>query len=228
MPSKNEIASAKVAHLARHGGERGAVTGPVTVDMATVRRRKREMVDRQIAQHLQMYRQSGAELIMGSGSFPAAKTLEVKLTDGGTRVLEADKVFLNVGTHAAIPNLPGLKEAGPLTHVEALELEYLPRHLIVVGGGYSGLELAQAYHRFGAEVAIVEAGPQLRFTGDAANSRRGGYSGARRGRAVAGIRAVGRPDYAHCAHPFRGAAHHRWQRHTGRGWARAEHRRNRA
>ena len=161
MPSKNEISSARIAHLARHGGHYGTVTGSVTVDMATVRRRKREMVERQIAKHLQIYRTSGAELIMGSGRFLAPKTLEVKLNDGGTRVLAADKVFLNVGTHAAIPNVPGLEQAQPLTHVEALELDYLPRHLIVIGGGYSGLELAQAYRRFGADVTIVESGPQL-------------------------------------------------------------------
>jgi pyruvate/2-oxoglutarate dehydrogenase complex dihydrolipoamide dehydrogenase (E3) component len=161
MPSKNEISSARTAHLARHGGQYGTVTGSVTVDMATVRRRKREMVERQIAQHMQLYRTSGAELIMGSGRFLAPKTLEVKLNDGGTRVLAADKVFLNVGTHAAIPNVPGLEEARPLTHVEALELDYLPEHLIVIGGGYSGLELAQAYRRFGGDVTIIESGPQL-------------------------------------------------------------------
>src|SRR6516225_5605846 len=129
--------------------------------MAAVRRRKREMVERQVAKHLEIYRASGAELIMGSGHFVAAKTLEVKLNDGGTRVLAVDKVFLNVGTHAAIPNVPGLEAAQPLTHVEALELDYLPRHLIVVGGGYSGLELAQAYRRFGSDVTIIESGPQL-------------------------------------------------------------------
>jgi pyruvate/2-oxoglutarate dehydrogenase complex dihydrolipoamide dehydrogenase (E3) component len=161
MPSKNEISSARIAHLARHGGAYGTVTGSVTVDMATVRRRKREMVERQIAQHMQLYRTSGAELIMGSGRFLAPKTLEVKLNDGGTRVLAADKVFLNVGTHAAIPNVPGLEEARPLTHVEVLELDYLPQHLIVIGGGYSGLELAQAYRRFGGDVTIIESGPQL-------------------------------------------------------------------
>jgi len=161
MPSKNEIANAKVAHLARHGAEHGTVTGSITIDMATVRRRKREMVERQITKHLQIYRTSGAELIMGSGRFLAPKTLEVKLNDGGTRVLVADKVFLNVGTHAAIPSVPGLEEAQPLTHVEALDLDYLPQHLIVVGGGYSGLELAQAYRRFGSDVTIIESGPQL-------------------------------------------------------------------
>jgi pyruvate/2-oxoglutarate dehydrogenase complex dihydrolipoamide dehydrogenase (E3) component len=171
MPSKNEISSARIAHLARHGRDHGTVTGSVTVDMATVRQRKREMVERQIAQHVQIYRTSGAELIMGSGRFLAPKTLEVKLNDGGTRVLAADKVFLNVGTHAAIPNVPGLGEAQPLTHVEALELDYLPRHLIVIGGGYSGLELAQAYRRFGSDVTIIESGPQLLAREDADVSR---------------------------------------------------------
>ena len=161
MPSKNEIASARIAHLARHGGESGAITGSVTVDMTIVRRRKREMVERQVAKHLQLYRTSGAELIMGEGRFLAPKTVEVTLNDGGRRVLAADRMFLNVGTHAAVPNVPGLKEARPLTHVEALELDYLPRHLIVVGGGYSGLELAQAYRRFGSEVTVIESGPQL-------------------------------------------------------------------
>ena len=161
MPSKNEISSARVAHVARGGRRHGTLTGSVTVDMATVRQRKREMVDRQIAKHLQIYRTSGAELIMGSGRFLAPKTLEVKLNDGGTRVLSGDKVFLNVGTHAALPDVPGLEAAQPLTHVEALDLDYLPQHLIVIGGGYSGLELAQAYRRFGSHVTVVESGPQL-------------------------------------------------------------------
>src|SRR5262249_46890572 len=161
MPSKNEISSAKVAHLARHGREEGAVTRSVPVHIAACRQRKREMVERQVAKHLQIYRMSGAELIMGTGRFVAPKTLEVNLNDGGTRELAADKVFLNVGTHAAIPNVPGLEAAQPLTHVEALELDYLPQHLVVIGGGYSGLELAQAFRRFGSDVTIIESGPQL-------------------------------------------------------------------
>ena len=161
MPSKNEISSAKVAHFAREGRVYGTVTSSVTVDMATVRRRKREMVERQVAKHLQIYRASGAELIMGSGRFVAPKTVEVNLNDGGTRELMADKVFLNVGTHTAIPNVPGLAAAQPLTHVEALELDYVPQRLIVIGGGYSGLELAQAYRRFGSDVTIIESSPQL-------------------------------------------------------------------
>jgi pyruvate/2-oxoglutarate dehydrogenase complex dihydrolipoamide dehydrogenase (E3) component len=161
MPSKNEISSAKVAHLARHAAQYGTVTSLVAVDMATVRRRKHEMVERQIARHLQNYKASGTELIMGSGRFMAPKTLEVALNDGGTRVLEADKVFVNVGTHAAIPNVRGLDVARPLTHVEALELDYLPPHLIVIGGGYVGLEMAQAYRRFGSDVTIIEPGQRL-------------------------------------------------------------------
>src|ERR1700676_3554047 len=161
MPSKNEIANAKVAHLARHGAEHGAVTGSITIDMTTGRRRKREMVERQIAAHLQKYKASGAELIMGSGRFVAPKTLEVILNDGGTRVLAGDQVFLNLGTLAAIPNVPGLEAARPLTHIEALELDYLPSHLIVLGGGYVGLEMAQAYRRFGSRVTVIEPGPRL-------------------------------------------------------------------
>jgi pyruvate/2-oxoglutarate dehydrogenase complex dihydrolipoamide dehydrogenase (E3) component len=161
MPSKNEIFGARVAHLARHAAQFGTMTGPVAVDMATVRRRKREMVERQIATHLQNYKASGAELIMGNGRFLAPKTLEVTLNDGGTRLLAGDRVFLNIGTHAAVPSVPGLDAARPLTHVEALELNYLPPHLIVIGGGYAGLEFAQAYRRFGSNVTIIESGPQL-------------------------------------------------------------------
>jgi pyruvate/2-oxoglutarate dehydrogenase complex dihydrolipoamide dehydrogenase (E3) component len=161
LPSKNEIWSAKVAHLARHAAQYGTVTGPVSTDMAVVRQRKRDMVDRQIAAHLQNYKSSGTELILGAGRFMAPKTLEVRLNDGGTRVLTGDQVFLNIGTHAAIPSVPGLEAAEPLTNIEALELDYLPQHLIVLGGGYVGLEFAQAYRRFGSRVTIIQRGPQL-------------------------------------------------------------------
>jgi pyruvate/2-oxoglutarate dehydrogenase complex dihydrolipoamide dehydrogenase (E3) component len=86
----------------------------------------------------------------------APKTIEVQLNDGGTRLLAGDQLFLNIGTHATIPNVPGLEAARPLTHIEALDLDYLPSHLIVFGGGYVGLELAQAYHRFGSRVTVVQ------------------------------------------------------------------------
>src|SRR5882724_8732940 len=161
LPSKNEIWSAKVADLVRRAAAFGTVTGPGSVDMARVRQRKRDMVEGQIALHLERYRASGAGLIMGAGRFVAPKTLEVRLNDGGTRVLAGDRVFLNVGTHATIPNIPGLAGAGPLTHIEVLELDRLPAHLIVLGGGYVSLEFAQAYRRFGSRVTVIEHGPQL-------------------------------------------------------------------
>jgi pyruvate/2-oxoglutarate dehydrogenase complex dihydrolipoamide dehydrogenase (E3) component len=161
LPSKNEIWSARVAHLVHHAAHFGTMTGAVKMDMAKVRQRKRDMVNREIDFHLKSYKTSGAELIMGTGRFAGRKTLEVRLNDGGTRELAADQVFLNVGTHAAIPKVPGLEAARPLTHIEALELDYLPQHLIVFGGGYVGLELAQTYRRFGSRVTIIQSGPQL-------------------------------------------------------------------
>ena len=162
MPSKNEIWSAKIAHQVHHAAQFGTmITGPITTDMAKVRQRKRDMVEREIELHLHNYRTTGAELIMGSARFVAPKTLEVRLNDGGTRVLAGDQVFLNLGTHAVIPAVPGLEAARPLTHIEALELDYAPTHLVVLGGGYVGLELAQAYRRFGSRVTVMETGSQL-------------------------------------------------------------------
>jgi pyruvate/2-oxoglutarate dehydrogenase complex dihydrolipoamide dehydrogenase (E3) component len=161
LPSKNEIWSARVAHLAQHAAHFGVITGPVNVTVATVRQRKREMIEREVAFHLQAYKSSGAELIMGSGRFVAPKTLEVRLNDGGTRKLSGDQVVLNLGSHAAIPAIPGLHSARPLTHIGALELDYAPDHLIVLGGGYVGVEMAQAYRRFGSRVTIVQRGSQL-------------------------------------------------------------------
>jgi pyruvate/2-oxoglutarate dehydrogenase complex dihydrolipoamide dehydrogenase (E3) component len=161
MPSKNEVWSARVAHLTRHAAQFGTVTGPVTTDMARVRQRKREMVEREVAFHLERYKATGVELIMGTGRFVAPKTLEVQTNDGATRLLTGDQVFLNLGSHAAIPDIPGLASAVPLTHVEALELDYLPAHLPVLGGGYVGLELAQAFCRFGSRVTVIHHGPRI-------------------------------------------------------------------
>ncbi|HMF17484.1 MAG TPA: FAD-dependent oxidoreductase, partial [Gemmataceae bacterium] len=161
LPSKNEIWSAKVADLLHHAKQFGIVIGPAALDMAKVRQRKREMVEGLVALHLDLYKKSGAELIMGEARFVAPKTLEVRLQGGGTATLTGQRIFLNVGTHATIPPVPGLADARPLTHIEALELDRLPAHLIVLGGGYVGLELAQAYRRFGSRVTVVERGPQL-------------------------------------------------------------------
>jgi pyruvate/2-oxoglutarate dehydrogenase complex dihydrolipoamide dehydrogenase (E3) component len=161
LPSKNEIWSARVAHLTQHAGQFGTTTGPVSVDMAKVRERKRGMVEREAAFHVQAYTSSGAELIMGVGRFVGPKTIEVHLNDGGTRTLSGAQVVVNVGTHAAILDVPGLRAAEPLTHIGALELDYVPSHLVVLGGGYIGIEMAQAYRRFGSNVTVVERGSRL-------------------------------------------------------------------
>jgi pyruvate/2-oxoglutarate dehydrogenase complex dihydrolipoamide dehydrogenase (E3) component len=161
LPSKNEVWSAKVADLVHHAASFGMVTGTVAIDMGRVRQRKRDMVEGLIATHLELYKASGAELIMGEGRFVAPKTLDVRLNDGGTRLLAADRVFLNVGTRAAVPPVPGLADAKPMTNIELLELDRLPEHLVVLGGGYVGLEFAQAYRRFGSRATIIERGPHL-------------------------------------------------------------------
>lgn len=167
LPSKNEIWSARVAQLVRNAANFGTITGSVRTDMARVRRRKQEMIDLEIELHLNLYKQSGAELIMGSGRFIGPKTIEVALNDGGTRVLAGNEIVINVGSHAAIPDRPGLRDAQPLTHIEALELDEVPPHLIVLGGGYIGVEMAQAYRRFGSRVTIIEPGPRIMGREDA-------------------------------------------------------------
>src|SRR2546425_4872631 len=125
MPSKNEILSASVAHTARHAAEFGTTTGHVAVDMVAVRQRKRDMVDAQVAAHVRNYKDSGTELVMGSGRFVAPKTLEVRLNDGGSRVLAGDQVFLDGGAHATLPPAPRLRGADPLTNIEAPDIDPL-------------------------------------------------------------------------------------------------------
>jgi pyruvate/2-oxoglutarate dehydrogenase complex dihydrolipoamide dehydrogenase (E3) component len=161
MPSKNEVWSARIAHLVRNAAHFGTITTPGKIDMAQVRQRKRDMVSGEVAAFLEGFKSSGAELIRGSGRFTGPKTLEVQLNDGGTRLLTADKVFLNIGTHSAMPGVPGLEAAKPLTHIDILEIDYVPSHLIILGGGYVGLEFAQAYRRFGSAVTVIDAAPQI-------------------------------------------------------------------
>ncbi|QYD73676.1 mercuric reductase [Paraburkholderia edwinii] len=167
LPSKNEIWSARVAHLAHHAADFGTITGAVKTDLAKVRQRKRDMIARENAAHLAFYESSGAQLIMGRGQFTAPKTIEVTLNDGGTRTLSGNQVVINVGSHAAIPDIPGLADAQPLTHIEALELDQLPEHLLVLGGGYIGIEMAQALRRFGSRVTIIDHNPHLMHREDA-------------------------------------------------------------
>ena len=161
LPSKNLIYSARVASLAKRGPEFGLEIGSLKIDMAGVQRRKRTMVEGLHQMHLARTEASGVELIMGEGRLVAPQTVEVVLDDGGTRRIFGERLFLVLGTRATIPEIPGLAEAQPMTHIEALDLDRLPEHLVVIGGGYIGLELAQAMRRFGSRVTVVEAGPQL-------------------------------------------------------------------
>jgi pyruvate/2-oxoglutarate dehydrogenase complex dihydrolipoamide dehydrogenase (E3) component len=167
LPSKNVIHSAKVASLVGRHREFGIETGPITIDMAGVYKRKREMVDDLVRIHLNKFQAAGDELILGDGTFVAPRTLHVAVRDGGERTLTADRVFVNLGTRAAIPDMPGLREARPMTHVEALDLQRRPDHLIVLGGGYVGLELGQALRRLGSRVTVIDRGSQLAANEDA-------------------------------------------------------------
>jgi pyruvate/2-oxoglutarate dehydrogenase complex dihydrolipoamide dehydrogenase (E3) component len=156
LPSKNVIHTAQVAHNVRRSEEFGISIDSFRVDMPTVRDRKRRMVKGLVDTHLALFEQSGAELIMATGKFVGPKTLEATLPDGTTRLLRGENVVIGTGTHAAIDNIPGLASVQPLTHIEALELDVVPEHLIVLGGGYVGLEFAQAMRRFGSKVTIVD------------------------------------------------------------------------
>lgn len=161
LPSKNVIHSAKVASLVGRHREFGIETGPFTIDMAGVYERKRKMVEGILQVHLGKFHAAGGELIFGEGTFVAPRTLHVALRGGGERTLTADRVFVNVGTHAAMPDAPGFHEARPMTHIEALDLQRRPDHLIVLGGGYVGLEMGQALRRLGSRVTVVARGSQL-------------------------------------------------------------------
>ena len=161
LPSKNVIHSAKVASLAARHRDFGIETGPISIDMAGVYERKRQMVDGIVQVHLDKFHAAGDELILGDGTFLAPRTLHVALRDGGERKLTADRVFVNIGSRATIPATPGLWEARPMTHIEALDLQRRPEHLIVLGGGYVGLELGQALRRLGSRVTLISRNTQL-------------------------------------------------------------------
>jgi pyruvate/2-oxoglutarate dehydrogenase complex dihydrolipoamide dehydrogenase (E3) component len=161
LPSKNVIYSARVASLARRGSEFGLEFDRLRINMAGVQQRKRKMVEAEHQFHAKRTADAGIELIMGEGRFIAPKTVEVALNSGRTRRIVGERVFLDLGSHSAMPNVPGLAEANPMTHIEALDLDRLPGHLLVIGGGYIGLELAQAVRRFGSKVTVIEQGAQL-------------------------------------------------------------------
>ena len=161
LPSKNVIHSAKVASFFQRGAEFGIVRGKWHVDMEAVSARRQRMIDGLRDMHLANYTKSHAEIVMGFGRFIADKTIEVALNAGGTRILRSDYIFLDTGSRATIDPIPGLAEASPLTHIEVLELTTLPEHLLILGGGFIGLEFAQAMRRFGANVTIIERNPSL-------------------------------------------------------------------
>jgi pyruvate/2-oxoglutarate dehydrogenase complex dihydrolipoamide dehydrogenase (E3) component len=161
LPSKNVVHSAKVASFFQRGAEFGIVYGDWRVDMAGVNARRQKLVDGNLQVHLANFAKSHAEIVMGFGRFIAEKTIEVALNAGGTRTLRSDRIFLDTGSRATVEPIPGLAESAPLTHIEALELTVLPEHLLVLGGGFVGLELAQAMRRFGARVTIIERNPSI-------------------------------------------------------------------
>ena len=161
LPSKNIIHSAKVASYFRRSKEFGITHGGFTINMAEVRERKRRMVRGLNDVYMENYRNTGAEFILGTGRFVAPRTVEVTLADGTTRQLRGTNVIVSTGTRAALEAIPGLAEAQPLTHVEALELDEIPEHLLVIGGGYVGVEMSQAMRRFGSKVTMIDRNGRL-------------------------------------------------------------------
>src|ERR1700716_3371529 len=160
LPSKSFIHSASIARTVATSEALGTRIAR-NVFMREVQARKRTMVEGLVQTHLNKFATSGCELVMGRGCFIAERTLEVALNAGGTRTLRGDRVFLDVGAFASLPALPGLAEAAPLTHVELLDLDTVPEHLLILGGSYVGLELAQAMRRLGSRVTVCERDERL-------------------------------------------------------------------
>jgi pyruvate/2-oxoglutarate dehydrogenase complex dihydrolipoamide dehydrogenase (E3) component len=157
IPTKTLVASAHAAHLARRGADYGVNTGPVSVDMSKVKARKDGIVlDDRAGVENWLDGMDGCTVFRGHARFEDPHTLRV-----GDDRLSADRIFLNVGGRAVVPDLPGLADVDYLTNVSILELDTVPEHLVVVGGSYIALEFAQMYHRFGARVTVVEKGPRL-------------------------------------------------------------------
>jgi pyruvate/2-oxoglutarate dehydrogenase complex dihydrolipoamide dehydrogenase (E3) component len=166
LPSKNIIQSARVASYFRRGEEFGAIADNFRIDMPTVRARKRAMVSGLNDMYLENFKQTGAEFIRGTGRFVGPKTLEIALIDGTSRRLRGTNVIVSTGTRAASEPIPGLSDAQPLTHIEALELDQVPKQLIVIGSGYVGLELSQAMRRFGSKVTVIDRNAHLLHSED--------------------------------------------------------------
>ncbi len=161
-PTKTMVASGRVAYLARRGADYGVQTGPVTIDMKKVRQRKRDIVEsfRTSGQH-RIEQTEGVDLLMGEAAFTAPKTLEVRLNNGETRQLTASTIFINAGARPAKPSMTGIEEVATLDSTSIMELDTVPEHLLVVGGGYIGLEFGQMFRRFGSSVTVIQRGENL-------------------------------------------------------------------
>ncbi|MGD0894048.1 MAG: FAD-dependent oxidoreductase [Terracidiphilus sp.] len=166
LPSKNLIQSAKVASYFARGAEFGVMIDGYRIDMPTVRERKRKMVADLVEIHRRNFDAGHVEFILGQGCFVAPRILEVSLVDGGKRIITGENVVISTGTTASIGDIPGLREARPLTHIEALELDVVPQHFLILGGGFIGLEFAQAMRRFGSQVTVLDRNNRLLHSED--------------------------------------------------------------
>jgi pyruvate/2-oxoglutarate dehydrogenase complex dihydrolipoamide dehydrogenase (E3) component len=161
-PTKTMVASGRVAYLTRRAPDYGVHTGPVSVDMAKVRKRKRDIVDSfRNGSQSRIEKTANLELIFGDASFSGPKTVSVRLQDGGYRTLSARSIFINAGTRASRPKLDGLDNVPFLDNASIMELEAVPDHLLILGGGYIGLEFGQLFRRLGSRVTIVQSARQL-------------------------------------------------------------------
>jgi len=160
-PTKTMVASGRVAYLARRGADYGIRTGPISVDLTTVRQRKRDIVDSFRSGNEKRLSGDNMELIYGFAEFAGPKTVHIDLRDGGSRTLEADWIFLNTGLRAAVPSIPGLRDIPFLNNESIMELDAVPEHLLILGGGYIGLEFGQMFRRFGSKVTVIHRGRQL-------------------------------------------------------------------
>ncbi|MGD8516386.1 MAG: mercuric reductase [Anaerolineae bacterium] len=161
-PTKTMVASARVAHLARRAADYGVQTGAISVDMAQVRQRKRDIVDSfRSGSRNRLEGTDGLDLIMGHGRFSGAQRIEVTLDDGTVRHLTAGTIFINTGARPRTPDLPGLDAVSYLDSTSIMELAQVPEHLLIIGGGYIGLEFGQMFRRFGSQVTIVQRRDQL-------------------------------------------------------------------
>jgi pyruvate/2-oxoglutarate dehydrogenase complex dihydrolipoamide dehydrogenase (E3) component len=167
-PTKTVVASARVAYLARRAADYGVHTGDIQIDLKRVRQRKRNIVDSfRNGSQARLEKTPKLDLIFGTASFTGPNEIAVQVKDGGSRTLKADRVIINAGTRTAIPRLPGLDTVPYLDNASIMELDAVPEHLLILGGGYIGLEFSQAFRRFGSRVTIVQSGKQLLAREDA-------------------------------------------------------------